>query len=231
MDGGLFHGKPYWTWDDLGGKTPKWMVKIMENPMNKWMIWVFSPLFLGWVDTHIYDIRVDMTHSHIRFLMFHGTKPEAMEHPWESAVVFRCFFFAEKMLTHEMGEAPRWINRNGSWVGCGPPHRMQSWPSQPGLWTIFRLGDPELNLHLPLASCEGAISKSWVICSVTCCFLVYFLVNPPRKHPIRLVGFGSGLCFYNVSSPIIGQWWNGATIGSQAFLDPQMKTSPPRSKF
>ena len=21
------------------GKTPKWMVKIMENPMNKWMIW------------------------------------------------------------------------------------------------------------------------------------------------------------------------------------------------
>ena len=24
---------------------PKWMVKIMENPMNKWMIWVFSPYF------------------------------------------------------------------------------------------------------------------------------------------------------------------------------------------
>ena len=23
----------------IGGKTPKWMVKIMENPMNKWMIW------------------------------------------------------------------------------------------------------------------------------------------------------------------------------------------------
>ena len=27
--------------------TPKWMVKIMENPMNKWMTWgVLPPLFL-----------------------------------------------------------------------------------------------------------------------------------------------------------------------------------------
>ena len=25
--------------------TPKWMVKIMENPMNKWMIWGENPLF------------------------------------------------------------------------------------------------------------------------------------------------------------------------------------------
>ena len=31
------------------GKPPKWMVKIMKNPMNKWMIWGFShPYFLGW---------------------------------------------------------------------------------------------------------------------------------------------------------------------------------------
>ena len=34
-----------------GGKTPKWMVKIMENLMNKWMIWGFYHYF--WVDTHI----------------------------------------------------------------------------------------------------------------------------------------------------------------------------------
>ena len=26
-----FHG-------DVGGNTPKWMVKIMENPMNPWMV-------------------------------------------------------------------------------------------------------------------------------------------------------------------------------------------------
>ena len=34
----------------IGGKNPKWMVKIMvPNPMNKWMIWVVFPYF--WVDT------------------------------------------------------------------------------------------------------------------------------------------------------------------------------------
>ena len=29
------------------GKPPKWMVKIMENPMNKWMIWrgFYTPIF------------------------------------------------------------------------------------------------------------------------------------------------------------------------------------------
>ena len=27
--------------------TPKWMVKIMENPLNKWMIWGENPLFVG----------------------------------------------------------------------------------------------------------------------------------------------------------------------------------------
>ncbi len=25
-----------WVFPKIGGKTPKWMVKIMENPMNKW---------------------------------------------------------------------------------------------------------------------------------------------------------------------------------------------------
>ena len=30
----------------IGGfYPPKWMVKIMENPMNKWMIWGFSHIF------------------------------------------------------------------------------------------------------------------------------------------------------------------------------------------
>ncbi len=29
----------------IGVKTPKWMVKIMENPMNKWMIWGAHPYF------------------------------------------------------------------------------------------------------------------------------------------------------------------------------------------
>ncbi len=33
--------------------TPKWMVKIMENPMNKWMIWGEKNLYF-WFNTHIY---------------------------------------------------------------------------------------------------------------------------------------------------------------------------------
>ncbi len=35
-----------WVFPKIGGKPPKWMVKIMENPMNKWMIWGVFPLFL-----------------------------------------------------------------------------------------------------------------------------------------------------------------------------------------
>ncbi len=30
----------------IGVFPPKWMVKIRENPMNKWMIWGENPLFL-----------------------------------------------------------------------------------------------------------------------------------------------------------------------------------------
>ena len=43
-----------WRWVALQkyGGTPKWMVKIMENPMNKWMIWGGKhPYF--WVDTQM----------------------------------------------------------------------------------------------------------------------------------------------------------------------------------
>ena len=38
--------------------TPKWMVKIMENPMNKWMIWGYhyfgnTLMYLNILYTHI----------------------------------------------------------------------------------------------------------------------------------------------------------------------------------
>ena len=37
-----------WVFPKIGVFPPKWMVKIMENPMNKWMIWGVKPppLFL-----------------------------------------------------------------------------------------------------------------------------------------------------------------------------------------
>ena len=34
-----------WAFPKIGVKPPKWMVKIMENPMNKWMIWGENPPF------------------------------------------------------------------------------------------------------------------------------------------------------------------------------------------
>ena len=44
------------------------------------------------------------------------------------------------------------IRINGVFLGCGPLPGCQ-WP--PGLFSIFRIGDPNLNLYLPLASWEG----------------------------------------------------------------------------
>ena len=39
-----------WFSKNRGG-PPKWMVKIMENPISKWMIWGAHPYF--WFNTHI----------------------------------------------------------------------------------------------------------------------------------------------------------------------------------
>ena len=46
----------------IGGKHPKWMVKIMENPTNKWMIRGENPLFL---EKHPYDWRILEDHGTI----------------------------------------------------------------------------------------------------------------------------------------------------------------------
>ncbi len=43
---GMFLASIYGCWTkNRGGFPPKWMVKIMENPMIKWMIWVVFPYF------------------------------------------------------------------------------------------------------------------------------------------------------------------------------------------
>ena len=42
---------PTWCFSkNWGFDPPKWMVKIMENPMKKWMIWGYTPIF---GNTHI----------------------------------------------------------------------------------------------------------------------------------------------------------------------------------
>ena len=42
--------QPPWVFPKIGVPwvfPPKWMVKIMENPMNKWMIWGENPTIFG----------------------------------------------------------------------------------------------------------------------------------------------------------------------------------------
>ena len=44
-----------WVFPKIGGFPPKWILKIMENPMNKWMIWWYPyfwkhPFGIGHVD-------------------------------------------------------------------------------------------------------------------------------------------------------------------------------------
>ena len=34
-----------WGFPKIGGKPPKWMVKIMGKPYDKWMIWGENPPF------------------------------------------------------------------------------------------------------------------------------------------------------------------------------------------
>ena len=43
----------------IGVGPQKWMVKIMENPMNKWMIWGVFPYF--WFNTHVVCQYVSFT--------------------------------------------------------------------------------------------------------------------------------------------------------------------------
>ena len=41
-----------WVFPKIGGFPQKWMVKMMEKPIDPWMIWEENPLFL---ETSIYD--------------------------------------------------------------------------------------------------------------------------------------------------------------------------------
>ena len=46
-----------WMFPKIGAFPPKWMVKIMENPINPWMIWGENPLFL---ETSIYIYNLNL---------------------------------------------------------------------------------------------------------------------------------------------------------------------------
>ena len=65
---------------------PKWMVKIMENPMNKWMIWEENPLFSEtptWQSTMLcYAENVRMKLQDPRIVNFSEKNPGNLRHAY-----------------------------------------------------------------------------------------------------------------------------------------------------
>ena len=109
----------------------------------KWMIWVGfpTPIFgstpKSWLMTAIAGgIHQLGDFSGVSWIHFWG---EMDSLGWDgfTSVRFVSLFCWDGQLT--------W---NRYYLGCGTPPRMQSLP--PGWHHIFRIGDPELNLHLPL---------------------------------------------------------------------------------
>ena len=50
--------------------TPKWMVNIMKNPMNKWMIWGFAHIF-GLIPIYLVVMGFARLHLQVHFLQLH----------------------------------------------------------------------------------------------------------------------------------------------------------------
>jgi len=66
--GNLLGAEVRWVFPKIGG-TPKWMVKIMENPIKHGMIWGENPLFLEtsrWLIVQTYGLT-KMTYLRILF--------------------------------------------------------------------------------------------------------------------------------------------------------------------
>ena len=79
-----------WVFPKIGGKPPKWMVKIMENPMNKWMIWVVFPLFLEtpiWF-SHTVPI-LPIAHWGFQQQQLHSGLQSEVGKSWEYALVLQ----------------------------------------------------------------------------------------------------------------------------------------------
>ena len=77
-------------------------------------------------------------------------------------------------------------------VGCGPLPGFQ-WP--PRWHYIFRFGDSELNLHLPLASWEGATPKISVLYNGLGVYTRFalrqkFQTYPPKCFFLKVITYG-----------------------------------------
>ena len=85
------------------GKTPKMDgLKIMEHPMNKWMIWGF-PIFL---ETPIYLDLLDMYIFFCLLVVFFGEKAQIL-HTWKIQVLYIYMYIYILNQTRKLGDRRR----------------------------------------------------------------------------------------------------------------------------
>ena len=123
-------GCRWWTRRDLGvepkigGKPPKWMVKIMENPIFQWMIWGYHYFpkhpFGGWRGVGLMKIQ---SRSHLTF----GAGPQ------NSASFFGRVSFHPRAISGKslMKDYSIWAGWGGIWWWAGEFRR--SWDSEDDL--------------------------------------------------------------------------------------------------
>ena len=70
--------------------SPKWMVKIMKNPMNKWMIWGENPLFS---ETHIWGMKNAWRPEGCWHQRMATRQPRKHQHQRLRDVIWSFFFF------------------------------------------------------------------------------------------------------------------------------------------
>ena len=131
------------------GKKTKWMVKIMENPMNKWMIWGVFPLFL---EGHPYP-------NHFRQLNFTSLSPQ----PPNLLIIsiprdpITSLVFSPETTSHKSHPAVSWEPKGPNPLNATPPPQEIA-----GL--IFRdYENPLVSLHLGTVNIFKPLGiRSWL---------------------------------------------------------------------
>ena len=99
MDGKVEKGS-YGCWTKNRGRflPPKWMVKIMENPMNKWMIWGAHPYFWKHPSYGCFFIRNTLPETDGSPLKI-GWVPKGNEKVYQPSI-FRCELLVSGRVSH-----------------------------------------------------------------------------------------------------------------------------------
>ena len=99
-----------------------------------------------WGKIHLQRFKMDVGNGRV---MYCQLKVRLFVFSWVCSFIVSEFVFLHFSIVEQC-----WINTLN--IGLSPLPGCQS---PPGLWNIFRIGDPKLNLHLPLESWEGGQPK------------------------------------------------------------------------